>query len=462
MNVDSAKEQSNQLVSDLASELARFVYSVRLQGREVEVALAKAFVLDALAATLGGLDSDAVAKSINGLRPFDIPGATPVTLFGTREEVSPALAAFVHGAALRYLDVMDYYVSVDVSHPSEIIPVILAYAQAARASGKEVLECVIAGYLVHIALTDTIPLHSIGLHHVGQAAIVVPLVVSRLMGLSVETAAMALSISATRFLVPEGFARGHLATVKALAYPLQARHAAEAVGLAALGFAGNLKVLEEILDMLVIRFGAKVSADQFRAALKAADSRRVLLKAYPAQYTLQGLVVAAVAAAAAQPGLHERIERVEVHSSARSIERTADPAKFKPATREAADHSLPYCVAIALMEGRMDVDQIKQGRWKDDDVLAMMERIETHCLPGELGFNSGVQFMVIHMSDGNVRTLSCPYPPKDASHWGIALEKLRRFATTERVDVQRLADTVGALESLEDISTLCLFFADHH
>lgn len=435
----------------LLHKLARFVYGVRLRDNDPRLAPARALLLDAVAAVAGGMGSDAVHAAKKAIGFEDSTGRA--RMFPGGETVSPATAAFVHGAALRYLDVMDYHVAVDVSHPSEVVPAVLAFAQDSGATGRETIECLIAGYAVHMALTRNVPLHSVGLHHVGQAALVVPLVVSRLRGLDVATAAAAATISACRFLVPEGFAKGHLASVKALAYPLVARQAIEAVNLAAAGFAGSPAVLEEIFGVLGNRFGASVSAQVLLTSVDDVDLTQVHVKAYPAQYTLQGLIAGAAAAARREPRLWRDVERIEVHSSARSVERTADAAKFKPASREAADHSMPFGVAIALMEGRMDEAQLASGRWRDADVLALMARVEPHALSQPLGFHAGAQSMVLHLRSGATRVIDCSYPPAGVQVWDVALEKLRRYAAAN-VNVDSIAAQIARIEVLADVKDL--------
>src|SRR3546814_3543109 len=77
---------------------------------------------------------------------------------------------------LRSLDFMDVYVDVDVCHPSESIPPALACAEANRASGRDFLDTVLAALAMQAHLASTIALHRNGLHHVGHAAWVVPLI----------------------------------------------------------------------------------------------------------------------------------------------------------------------------------------------------------------------------------------------------------------------------------------------
>lgn len=69
-----------------------------------------------------------------------------------------------------------------------------------------------------------------------------------------------------------------------------------------------------------------------------------------------------------------RILSINVESYPGIIERVADPAKFKPQTKGTADHSLPVCLAMALLDGDVTVTQFEKGRWQDRDVIALVKR----------------------------------------------------------------------------------------
>ena len=158
----------------LANELSAFVQSLKLYSLDDEtVSEARTLLLDALACTIAGADAAVASIAMAGVSPWrDGSGAT-IVVHGGRTD--PAGAAFVNGAMLRSLDLMDTYVALDVCHPSEIIPVALACAESGGASGAEFLATMVAGLSVHQSLAQTIPLHRHGLHHAGHAAWVVPL-----------------------------------------------------------------------------------------------------------------------------------------------------------------------------------------------------------------------------------------------------------------------------------------------
>ncbi len=44
----------------------------------------------------------------------------------------------------------------------------------------------------------------------------------------------------------------------------------------------------------------------------------------------------------------EQVKEVRIETIARAADILSDPAKYDPRTKEAADHSLPYCIAAAI------------------------------------------------------------------------------------------------------------------
>jgi 2-methylcitrate dehydratase len=59
-----------------------------------------------------------------------------------------------------------------------------------------------------------------------------------------------------------------------------------------------------------------------------------------------------------------------------AVEIIADPEKWRPETRETADHSLPYCVAVALQDGEVGLDQFSEERIADPTLLDLVSRVE--------------------------------------------------------------------------------------
>lgn len=450
----------------LANTLSEFVCDLKLGALDPDVVTqAKTLVLDALACTIAGAGSASAATAMAVVNPPRAEAAATIVVNGARADA--ASAALVNGAMLRSLDLMDVYVTLDVSHPSEVVPAALACAEAGKASGRDFLEAAIAGIALHQALTDNIALHAHGLHHAGQAAWTVPLVAGRLLGrsattasggamatkaMTATTAARALTITAHRLLMPESFARGQLTNLKALAYPLVAREGIEALRLAQAGLMGRDTACEDTIELLAERFGMRIRIGALMPTVPT-DLSAITLKKYPAQYALQPLIAAACGAHTMGRGAARGIEKVVVHASNRTVERTADPAKYAPSGPEAADHSLPFCVAVALMDGDFNTAALQSRRWADPTTLALMARIEAVPIDAETGYRIGSQRMELRFQDGTVEFLPCHYPPDGDTPRSIAERKMRE-ASRGLVDAELILDLVMNLEDEPDLGRL--------
>jgi 2-methylcitrate dehydratase len=54
----------------------------------------------------------------------------------------------------------------------------------------------------------------------------------------------------------------------------------------------------------------------------------------------------------------------------------ADPGRIDPRSREAADHSLHFLIAVALSDGAFGLRQFDDARWTDPKVRALMARLD--------------------------------------------------------------------------------------
>ncbi|WP_186801064.1 MmgE/PrpD family protein, partial [Escherichia coli] len=66
------------------------------------------------------------------------------------------------------------------------------------------------------------------------------------------------------------------------------------------------------------------------------------------------------------------IRAIRVETYPGIIERVADADKFRPQTRGTADHSLPVCLAMALLDGDVTLAQFEQDRWRKPDVMDLV------------------------------------------------------------------------------------------
>src|SRR4029079_3309815 len=99
------------------------------------------------------------------------------------------------------------------------------------------------------------------------------------------------------------------------------------------------------------------------------------IKFFPAEYHSQSAIDAALHLRGAIPD-PEAITAVTTRSfdAARDIS-GGEAEKGHPTSRETADHSLPYCVAVALVDGEVGLVQFAPERIADPALHALMQKI---------------------------------------------------------------------------------------
>src|SRR5688572_13013744 len=158
------------------------------------VAAAKRAILDALGCAIAaqGCEPARIAARV-------VPKVEGhATVMGEPDRSSVDRAVLLNGILVRYLDMMDVYWAKDVCHPSENVPLALACIEAARGSGKDLIETVVAAYEAQLRLTHAISFQDRSLHHVTAAGIVAPLVVGRTRKLEPEVIEHAVALGGSR------------------------------------------------------------------------------------------------------------------------------------------------------------------------------------------------------------------------------------------------------------------------
>ena len=104
---------------------------------------------------------------------------------------------------------------------------------------------------------------------------------------------------------------------------------------------------------------------------------RIAIKAYPCFAGGQSAVAAAIAMHRLVDGNVERLGTIRVALADLPIVRRqlADPGRIAPRSREAADHSLHFLIAVALIDGAFGLRQFDNERWNDPKVRALMARL---------------------------------------------------------------------------------------
>ncbi len=456
----------------IAVQLAEFVDGIRYERLPASTVTAvKRLLLDSLGCALGALGAEP-PRLVAPLAPA-IDAAQPgASLIGQSRRSSAEGATVVNGTLLRYLDFMDVYWAKDVCHPSENIPPALACVEEANGSGRDLIETILAGYEVQLRLCDSVSFEALGFHHVSAAGFVVPFVAGKAWKQPVAVMAQASVLGGVRHMTLHALSRGKLSMAKAIGYAMNGAEAIAMARLAAAGLTGPLTAYEWLYKMRdtahvpekwapVFREGQAPNKNSLQLGHDSFRIERVSLKQYPVQFNLQAPVAAAIRLHRELRDRVADIARVVVRVKEETLKRTAEPEKFKPADRETADHSLPACVAMALLDGRLGIDQFESGRYRDADVMALIGKTEAAVGPGFAErFPHGRPGAVeVHLGDGSrcealePTAVGDPDTPLDdaalqAKFMSLAEPKLGHARA------HRLIDLIGALETLPDLTPL--------
>ena len=88
-----------------------------------------------------------------------------------------------------------------------------------------------------------------------------------------------------------------------------------------------------------------------------------------------------------------------------------DPTRWRPETRETADHSIPYVVACALQFGTVEPAHFEDGVLRDPVLLDLMQRIEVVQDPEcDAAWPEAIlNILTVQTSDGREHTATVPY-----------------------------------------------------
>jgi 2-methylcitrate dehydratase len=331
-------------------------------------------ILDTLGVAIGALD----AEPLIAIRELveDLGGAPQATLIGGGR-TAPDRAAFHTSALSRYLDFMDSYLAKgETNHPSDNLGAVLAAVESVDGTGQELLTALAVAYQVHTRLSDVAPVRAKGFDHTTQGAYAAAASAAKGMRLPVEQIANAIAIAGTANNALRVTRTGNLSHWKGLAYPQVAKEGTFAALLAGRGITGPEEVFEGnkgFKDSIAGDFTIDWSAEDLESV------RRTIIKRHNAEIHSQTALDAAQDVRA-QDGFNvDAISRVRLRTFdvAHSIIGGGEEGdKRTIRTKEEADHSLPWMLAVVLLDGELTPAQYHHERIVADDVQDLMAKVE--------------------------------------------------------------------------------------
>ncbi|MGQ0811678.1 MAG: MmgE/PrpD family protein [Nitrospiraceae bacterium] len=341
-------------------------------------------ILDSLGCAIGAWNAPPCRIARDVARSVKMLGGA--TLWGTTYKTLPDLAAFANGALVRYLDFNDTYLAKEPAHPSDNIAAVLAVGETTHASGQRVIQAITLAYEVQCRLCDAAALRPRGWDHVTYGPFSSALAVAKVLKLSEAQTCQAINLAGVANIALRQTRVGNLSMWKACAFSNAARNGVFAALLARQGMTGPSPIFEGEKGFMKLvsgsfelpAFGAETQGKQKSGHFKILDT---YIKHYPVEYHAQTGVEAALALreelmkSEGNRALAD-VSEVEIGSYDVAIEIIGrDPEKWRPQTRETADHSFPYCVAVALLDGMVTLQSFDNKRLADPSLYALMQKV---------------------------------------------------------------------------------------
>jgi 2-methylcitrate dehydratase len=425
--------------------IADYAHSLRFEELSAEaVRHCKRCVVDAFGVALGAFDAEPsrIARAM-AERAGVSAGARVI---GTSRRSLPELAAFANGTMARYFDGNDVYPG-GGGHPSDLIPAVLAAADMRGADGKAVITAIVLGYEIYHSLWQATHMRLKGMDNTYYTAVGGAVAAARLLGLDRARIAESAAIAAAANVALDATRYGRLSMWKGCAGPDAARNGVFAALLAEAGMTGPEAVLEG-------KHGLENLVGQFTLGPFARDGRPFRIAGVTIKYFLSEGHSQSPITAALQLGRDVAagdIEAVTIYTYKFAHEVIGSGAeKWRPATREDADHSMPYVVAAVLVDNRFSDDIFTTARLRDPRILGLIDRIEVKEDPALTQAASGDKLpcrMEITTKSGERKVAVVDYPRGHALNPMSDEEVSDKFRGVARRALA--ADRVaGALETL--------------
>lgn len=456
-------------MSTVAERMGAYVADLSMKDIPPEVIdYAKRILLDSIACAYGGMDSE--PAQIARAAAAELSGASHATVWIDGSFASAPLAALVNGVAMRYQDYNDvYFGPAWTAHPSDNIATLFAVAEWKKCSGAQFLLSMITAYEVQMRFSD-LPVpknlwHS-GWHHTSACAYAAAAGVSKLLKLDALQSANAITLAGARSNTFAEIRHGDIPMDKALSAPIMASQSILYALLAQRGFTGCATLLEGPYGF---RTAVAGGVDVEPLVPKVGDFRllKIALKPYPVEGMTPAMVQAAI-----ELKLEHRIDPAEVQSIRILAHEEAvtkpswDEKKLAPTSKETADHSFYYCVAVALAAGKVTSEQFSDKWLRDPTVASLMSKTRLEATPELTAlFRQGARPAAVEITTARgtfyrevLYPRGDPHSPMTWEHITTKLGEQARDRLTP-VSLERMVERAQRIDSEDDLSAFASLLA---
>ena len=436
---------------------------------------AKAALIDSVAVAIAALRHPAAQNARKHAYRFPA-GANGCVLWGTPKRAAPELATLTNGVLLRCHDYNDFFVGKRNSgHSSDILSGVIAAAEWTNAPGKKLLSAVAIGYEMVGAAFDAFSTAPGGWDYTNLSTLGATAAIARLLNLNADQTREAMGMTVVPHFASDEIEsgelnqRGDLSMWKRFNGSDAARNALQACLLAQVGveaavrpFVGKCGFIQKM----------NMKDDPVPVLRERLDPKRPLTRVNEA--FMKRWPVGSVAQSAIQAAIQAR-SRIKDVSKVRQVRVFAEEGAYdhlvkirqdpwNPISRETADHSLPYIVAAAVLDGAIMVNSFSPKIVLDPERQAFIRKVT--CTPAlelgshamgkhqrvELGYLSRIE---IELDDGTVvKGDARPFPGHHKNPFSDAdLNDKLRENVEPIAGAQRAARLTSLLWSLDKVKS---------
>lgn len=438
----------------MVESLAEWVAQLEWQDLSAEAVEAlKKRLLDSVGVAIGALEGEPIQAIRQMTETFG--GKPLVTLIGGGK-TTPVDATFYNGAAIRYLDYNDSFLAKEETcHPSDNIAPVLAAAEYNQISGKEFLLSLGIAYQVQTRLSEVAPVRKHGFDHTVQGAYGAAAGASKALGLDAQKIANAIAIAGTTQNALRVTRTGSLSNWKGLTYPNTAMGAVHAALLASYGITGPREVFEGnkgLMDSIAGKFTIDWSKEMLEHVNKT------IIKKYNAEIHSQSSIEGLLEIRNKQKIAVEDIKQIRLTTfdvAYHIIGGGEEGEKKTIQTKEEADHSLPYMLAVAFLDGQVMPEQYEPSRINQADVQNLLQKVEVKVdatysarFPQEMACR-----LEVETNDGTIYSVEKQDYEGFTTHpatWEVLLKKYETL--TQKID-QKLANQIAAtIQKIDEVA----------
>jgi 2-methylcitrate dehydratase len=440
----------------------------QFRGRSLPVEVlseARKRVLDSFGCFFGAFNE----KAVRALRStFALLGTGPCILWGLENRSLPSTAAWLNGAGVRALDYNDTYLSKEPCHPSDMISSLWAACELSGRSdqGRLLLHAMVLSYDIMCRLCDATSLRTRGWDHVTYLPIATAVGCSYILALTPVQTRNAIALSTIGNNALRQTRVGTISDWKAACAAYAAQAGLNAALLAKQNFTGPHDIFSGKHGFFAQVSGVfELPLKNFGQPWKIMETHT---KFFPAEHHAQSAIEAALEIRGRMMNPHpdplpqgerendnlvfkQRFplpsrERARVRALASIQKITVDvfevgaaiigseKEKWRPTTRETADHSLPYLVSVALLEGNVTLRQYQTERYLKADVRKLMKivRVRHHKPYDRLYPKQMPTRVTITLRNGKTIASEIIRPHGYAGRpmsWNAVVEKFQRLST---------------------------------